>query len=543
MEILSYDLLSKLLSSKESILKIDKNAHTAGVDLTSNVIIIPEYMVNRNDNMSRFIIAHECSHIIHTPVDKWEKITKESKVLTHIVNVIEDSRIDRLVKLKYPGIRYDYIKGIKYLKDETQFFGKREDYDSIVDKLNYHLKVNYSGESDSNIDLLNSDTKLKSYYDRSINCSTFDQVVKLARELMEKENITNNDIKISNIYGFDSSTGEKLDINDLEITELQIKSNDELQKTKRQTNKDDTIITIPKKVIFKKTKNKDDKITIDKDFVFSMVNKFNILRKQRNIKSRMTNKGDINLDNLYQYKTNENIFDLKTTKRKLKNHGIVFLVDASASMSSNKKIVMNQLSNVIEFCNITKIPYEVYYYDGNSHYSDNKFGVYDSSFIYEGPKSTESKQEQIKKIKNYEPYGSTPSTTALWCMLNLITKFNQKNKVEKTIFVFFTDGADNNKIDKEYMYFPKLGTMYKNLGFFDKNMNALKFKYTANAMLGAIKDYCKTTNIVFYLKNYSSTYFTYNEEYNNSIDLLKIIDLQDMQDKKLFIDDFIRIIA
>ena len=42
------------------------------------------------------LIAHECAHALYTPYEEWEGIT--DKELRSYVNVIEDTRIDKLIQ-------------------------------------------------------------------------------------------------------------------------------------------------------------------------------------------------------------------------------------------------------------------------------------------------------------------------------------------------------------------------------------------------------------------------------------------------------------
>lgn len=542
MEILSYNLLSKLLSSKNTQVISCKTAKTASISLDSNTITIPNYMIRNSDNTTRFAIAHESSHAMHTPKDGWLAISKESRVLMHVVNVIEDVRIDDLIMQKYPGIVYDYKIGIKNLHDNTDFFGDRKEYVSIVDKLNYHLKVNKSGKTDTNIDLLYSDPKLLDYYKRSIACTTFDEVVLLARELIENENVTEKDLNISSVISFDNLE------NALDLLDEYVK---QLGSNKNIKSIQDTVIPICKEDIkpqdYYDTGKNGYNNFIEKDFVIKMVHSFRNLRNRRNIAAQKTKMGDICMDSVHAYKYSDKIFEIKNYKRKMQNHGIVMLIDASGSMSNLANTVRMQLGNITEFCNICNIPFEIYYYKSTSAKNNKsivKLKDFSGALIQSGPKTGTSKFKQINSIRKYKPTDSTPTTSALWGTHKLIKSFKNKYKIDKTIFILLTDGADDDSIESDIMSFPEVGGVYRTAPFFtDKLDDKNHYMYTTNAFLSLYKNTLGTTNIVFYIGMGDSKKSELNPLYNESIDYYANLTNMDMSDKEIFIKEFIRIIA
>ena len=178
--------------------------------------------------------------------------------------------------------------------------------------------------------------------------------------------------------------------------------------------------------------------------------------------------GQINVNALWSYKTNDDIF-LKATKlADAKSHGMMLLIDYSGSMSGSMKYVMDQVIHTVMFCKAVNIPFEVYGFTStnNKLYWDvmeNLPGhvemdglsmpqVITSSlkkaefmealkWLYQRVQSKGYYEEAIKS--KYEDWGSTPLNQALMVSDTLIKKFIQKHQVQKMNFITFTDGDAN----------------------------------------------------------------------------------------------------
>ena len=70
--------------------------------------------------------------------------------------------------------------------------------------------------------------------------------------------------------------------------------------------------------------------------------------------------GVLDCSKLHTYKYNEDLFKKVTTLSDGKNHGLVFVLDWSGSMSSVLLDTIKQLYNLIWFCKKVSIPFEVY---------------------------------------------------------------------------------------------------------------------------------------------------------------------------------------
>ena len=179
--------------------------------------------------------------------------------------------------------------------------------------------------------------------------------------------------------------------------------------------------------------------------------------------------GTIDVNKLWSYKTNDDIFLQATRLADAKNHGMMLLIDMSGSMSGSMKYVMDQVLHLITFCKAVNIPFEVYgftstnpdlsydkrmdiYFDGAMELdglsmpllcsSDlSKADFLDSmSHIYRRAKECSG----YYRLNSYEDWGSTPLNQAITISHHLVKKFKRKHNIEKMNFITFTDGDANH---------------------------------------------------------------------------------------------------
>lgn len=137
----SKEKLAKLLAMEDIDIQ-HKQVRTAMFDVKNRCLILPIWKDVSND-LYDLLVGHEVGHALFTPnnEDQLKDLIKKSS--KHCVNVVEDARIESLMKRKYPGLVKSFFKGYQTLV-EKDFFGLREmDFNSInlLDKLNLHFKV------------------------------------------------------------------------------------------------------------------------------------------------------------------------------------------------------------------------------------------------------------------------------------------------------------------------------------------------------------------------------------------------------------------
>ena len=131
--------LAKLLAT-ENIIVEQNQVRTASFDTLNRILTIPIFKFESGD-VYDMLIAHEVSHALYTPADGWKKV--EDDELRSYVNVLEDTRIDRLIQKKYPGVITNYLNGFTIL-NKKDFFGiKSKNINTdlmLIDKINLRSK-------------------------------------------------------------------------------------------------------------------------------------------------------------------------------------------------------------------------------------------------------------------------------------------------------------------------------------------------------------------------------------------------------------------
>jgi hypothetical protein len=89
--------------------------------------------------------GHEVGHALYTPLDGMIK-AKENKINMSVLNVVEDSRIERKIKYKYPGLKHPFVKAYGEMIEDNFFEtkGKNLDEYNLIDRINLHCKVGAS---------------------------------------------------------------------------------------------------------------------------------------------------------------------------------------------------------------------------------------------------------------------------------------------------------------------------------------------------------------------------------------------------------------
>ena len=77
-------------------------------------------------------------HALYTPNESFGAAPKA------FLNVLEDARIERMMKVTYPGLRKSFFEGYRELWD-MDFFGVKHDDQSklaLIDRINLYYKGN-----------------------------------------------------------------------------------------------------------------------------------------------------------------------------------------------------------------------------------------------------------------------------------------------------------------------------------------------------------------------------------------------------------------
>jgi hypothetical protein len=167
--------LAKLFAT-ENLSVEHNNVKTASFDLENRIVTLPIFK-NPQGDVYDMLTAHECSHALHTPLKAWSKL--EDPKYRAYVNVIEDTRIDKLIQKKYPGIVRNYINAFDVLMKQNFFGLKDKNVNTdlmLIDKINMY----YKSSKKLNINFSKEEQK---FVDRIDNIKTFTDVLKIAKEL------------------------------------------------------------------------------------------------------------------------------------------------------------------------------------------------------------------------------------------------------------------------------------------------------------------------------------------------------------------------
>jgi len=202
--------LAKLLAT-ENISVEHKKVKTAYFDVKSRLLVLPIWK-DMNEDITDLLIAHEVGHALFTPQAGWEDAIKERNIPKSFLNVIEDARIEKLIKRKYPGLSQSFIKGYRDLIN-NDFFGTRDkDLNDmlLIDRLNIHFKSSHVESP-----LTFTDSYENDVVSRMEKLETFEDVIELADELSkyckEEQEEKEEDMQTS---GFDDHDFDDIDDSD-----------------------------------------------------------------------------------------------------------------------------------------------------------------------------------------------------------------------------------------------------------------------------------------------------------------------------------------
>lgn len=168
----------KLFAEDNIIVRFSETAETASYSPFGNVLELPYNLkVLSDEDISILFISHEVGHA------KWsspEAIKETNALGLHTEhNIVEDIRIERMIKRKYPGLVSAYVRGYSKLSDDG-FFGNPKIWNthSFANRLNIYAKVGpVTGKK-----IKFSDDELD-FYKRCMLAETEEEVIALSKEL------------------------------------------------------------------------------------------------------------------------------------------------------------------------------------------------------------------------------------------------------------------------------------------------------------------------------------------------------------------------
>jgi hypothetical protein len=176
MDIKASDLSARLLAT-ENLSVQRAPTRTASFDVKNRVLTLPLWK-DMTPEIEDMLVGHEVGHALYTTDDYFIPIQENPKMMSYL-NVLEDVRIEKLIKRKYPGLRKRMNEGYKQLNDRD-FFGVKQvqnlDDLLLIDKINLYFKAGFSCGVKFNSDE-------KDFANRAERTETVDEVISLAEEI------------------------------------------------------------------------------------------------------------------------------------------------------------------------------------------------------------------------------------------------------------------------------------------------------------------------------------------------------------------------
>lgn len=427
--------LAKLMAS-ENLRVVHQKIQTASFDVKNRVLYCPIWK-DMSGELYDLLMGHEVGHALYTPAEGWhDALCEKGKNFKGFLNVVEDARIEKKIKRKYPGIKKSFVVAYQNLI-ERDFFGiSKRDLNKIpfIDKVNLYTKT----EGVISFEFNETERKL---LDKVFACETWTQVVEVATEIFEYsrdeqqsllQNSFNelmfddesNDDSMEEMEEPESGESEESEGDDEskddgeseddsddsdEETEDSSGSDDENNfEPKCQTDehfreyetnlldeqcKDYVYVSIPqpnmeniyspydrvhksltenfeyyytksqRKTFLTDFKNKNDK------YISLLAKEFEMKKSARTYsKTKVSETGDIDVNKIYKYQIEDNIFRKITHVPKGKSHGLILLLDKSGSMRNNLYAAYEQILVLALFCKKVNIPFVVYGFN-DSHFA------------------------------------------------------------------------------------------------------------------------------------------------------------------------------
>ena len=544
--------LAKLLAT-ENLTVEHRKVTTASFDVNNRVLILPIWKTASN-TVYDLLVGHEVGHALYTP-------NKPHDGDRGFVNVLEDVRIEKLMKRTYPGLRKSFFDGYHELNRDDFFGVNHEDLTKIpfIDRINLWFKGNAN---------IRFSSEEQVWVDRAAKTETFDEVVQLAIDLYGRAEKIEDDKEDAESSDTAPSKGDLGDLRDMDIEwDMQpSEKGDEQQQQQQQISMDSdqphAPVGTPEATPSSGQKGSEDsdfdetesitqtafdqalETLIDdnakewkyltlpevkvEDYIVSskeiqddlkehffnprqervvteeertqfldhmaqyneyVVRKYNRFKKSANkevnylvkqfemkksadqYKRQATSKtGVINTNSLYKYKLTDDIFKRITTVPDGKNHGLVFHIDWSGSMTHVLLDTIKQTFNLVWFCRKAGIPFRVLAFqdvyfrahsdDGYARFKAGDLYINDSFKMLEllsSQQNAKSLDESMKvifmqvfamggyRVNSCQKYtlGGTPLAEAIMCTRQLVDKMKKVENVQKVNVVCLTDGEAN----------------------------------------------------------------------------------------------------
>jgi hypothetical protein len=171
--------LAKLLAT-ENINVEYRKTDTASFNVESRTLTLPVWN-DMTPDMEDLLIGHEVGHALDTPKEYGDQeLQKYGAGFKGFLNVVEDARIERRIKDRYPGLKRSFSKGYSEFASRDFFKVKNQDVNRmlLIDRLNLYYKIGPFFNVKFN--------EQETVFIRKIDAvDTFDDVIAVCKELYD----------------------------------------------------------------------------------------------------------------------------------------------------------------------------------------------------------------------------------------------------------------------------------------------------------------------------------------------------------------------
>jgi cobalamin biosynthesis protein CobT len=165
--------LAKLLATENLRIEHQK-IRTARFDPKNRVLYCPIWK-DMSGALYDLLMGHEVGHALYTPAQGWhDAVCDKGKNYKSFLNVIEDARIEKKIKRKYPGIRRSFVTAYNELMERNFFEVKGKD----LNKMSFINRLNLFTKSSGTIDITFTGFEQK-LVEEVMRCETWEDVLRV----------------------------------------------------------------------------------------------------------------------------------------------------------------------------------------------------------------------------------------------------------------------------------------------------------------------------------------------------------------------------
>lgn len=480
----------------------EATASTASFDIKRRVLTLPVWN-SVSDVTYIHLIAHECSHALHTTDDYIAGLTaivdrypQYKKSIFAIGNIIEDCRIDKKIQNRFPGLLRTYKASAQELL-KAKIIVRLEPGANVVSVIcDYNIYGSYHDEEAPTFDT----PVEKELFDRSRNLNTIQDTIQLTEDCFKHllEQSQEDEVDQSNqsigetlaeaelFEGEGDKPSNRFENNQVDdlvkeiVKDLAQRMNDAEKNAGKAAPAKHRFTAANKKYVYYASKidasffeNEQTTSVSSRGLITS--NPASPLKEFRQVINHMVSEfeikkaatlynhtkryetGEINTNALHSYRYNDQVFLTREVHKTGKNHGLFMVIDWSSSMAPYIDNTLKQVYMLCDFCSKVQIPFSVYRFRdtyGQRVVNTGRASIDPSGVGLVKIVDSRNKRSSLSNIfdqligrKDLGLIGSTPLATSVFLSSYAIRNFKAETNSEIVHAVFLTDGDNNVKVE------------------------------------------------------------------------------------------------